>query len=84
MILELIGTVGFPIAAVIALYWFILRIYKRSESREDELREEIRENQEINRESIKTLALYAERLDMIQTDVEAIKEDIVIITEKIS
>lgn len=83
LIVELISTVGFPIALVLALIWFIYQIYKQSEKREDELREEIKENQAINAEAIKTLALYAERLDVIQNDVEEIKTDIVIITEKI-
>lgn len=83
VMLELISAVGFPIAAVIALCWFIYRIYKASEKREEELRKEIKENQAINAEAIKTLALYAERLDVIQTDIEVIKDDIVEITKKI-
>ena len=81
-IIELISTLGFPIACVIAMAFFIYKIYKRSETREDELRNEIRENQAINAEAIKTLALYAERLDTIQNDVETIKEDIAIIMTK--
>lgn len=83
-LIELISTVGFPIVCVIALGWFIWNIYKRSEKREDELRQEIKENQEINANAIKTLALYAERLDTIQSDIEAIKDDIVILTDKVS
>lgn len=73
----LIGTLGFPIVAVIALGWFIWRIYKRSEQREDELRQELKENREINREAIKTIALYAERLEVIERDVNEIKEHVV-------
>lgn len=82
LIVELISTVGFPIACVLALGLFIWRIYKASEAREAELRIEIKENQAINAEAIKTLALYAERLDVIQTDIEEIKEDIIILTDK--
>lgn len=81
---SLISTLGFPIACVIALGLFIWHIYKRSEKREDDLRQEIKENQSINAEAIKTLALYAERLDVIQTDIEVIKDDIIIISEKVS
>ena len=73
IILELIGTVGFPIAAVIALCWFIYKIYKASEKREEALRTEIQENRAINAEAIKTLALYAERLGNIESDVKEIK-----------
>ena len=82
LILELIASVGFPIAACLVLGWFIFKIYKKSEEREGELRQEIKENQEINKEAIKTLALYAERIGVIETDVREIKQDIVILTER--
>lgn len=84
VIVELITTVGFPIAICLGLFWFIFQIYKKSEKREDDLRAEIKENQEINKSAIKTLTLYAERLDTIQTDVEEIKKDIIIISDKVS
>lgn len=74
VILELIGTVGFPIVAVIVLCWFIYKIYKASEKREETLRTEIQENRAINAEAIKTLALYAERLGNIESDVKEIKD----------
>ncbi len=82
LILEIIATVGFPIAACLILGWFIWRIYKKSEDREADLRQEIKENQEINKEAIRTLALYAERLGVIEGDVREIKQDIVILTER--
>lgn len=91
VIMSMIATVGFPIAACLLLGWFIWNIYKQSEKREADLRKEIKENQEINKEAIKTLALYAERLGVIetnmgaiQTDVTEIKEDIMILTERVS
>lgn len=74
MILEIIGTLGFPIAVCIALGWFIYKIYKASEKREEVLRGEIQENRAINAEAIKTLALYAERLGNIESDVKEIKD----------
>lgn len=82
LILELIASVGFPIAVCIILGWFIYKIYKKSEDREADLRQEIKENQEINKEAIRTLALYAERLGVIEGDVREIKQDIVILTER--
>ena len=74
VILEIIGTLGFPIAVCIALGWFIYKIYKASEKREAILRTEIKESQSINAEAIKTLALYAERLGNIESDVKEIKD----------
>ena len=81
---ELISTLGFPIACVIALGWFVFKIYKASEKREEELRQEIKENQEINRRAIETLSFYAERLDSIQGDIKTIKEDIIVLTDRAS
>lgn len=84
MIVELITTVGFPITIVIVLGVFIWHIYKRSEQREDELRKEITENQSINKEAIKTLALYAERLGVIEEDIKEVKQDVMLITERVN
>lgn len=73
LFVELIGTVGFPIAVAIAMGAFIYKIYKKSEEREDALREEIKENREINAKAVSTLALYAERLGVVEQDVKEIK-----------
>lgn len=82
LIVEIIATVGFPIAACLILGWFIWKIYKQSEKREEALRQEINEGREINKEAIRTLALYAERLGVIENDVREIKTDILILTER--
>lgn len=84
-IVELIPTVGFPIACVIAMAAFIFYVYKRMEvntkEREDILYNEIKENREINKKAIDTIAHYAEKLDVIQNDVNDIKTDITVITK---
>ena len=82
VITNLITTLGFPIAVCLLLFWYVWQVYKKSEKREDELRAEIRENQEANREIVKVLATYAEKLDVIQDDVEQIKHDINTINSK--
>lgn len=97
-IVELIPTVGFPIVCVIAMGCFIFYVYKRqaeenkaniqliqstSKEREDKLYNEIKENREINAKAIETIAKYAEKLDIIQSDVNEIKTDITILTERI-
>lgn len=73
MMTELIASLGFPIAAVIAMGLFIFKIYKKSEEREAVLMEEIKESRAVNAEAIKTIASYAEKLDVIQKDVAEIK-----------
>jgi chromosome segregation ATPase len=82
MIVEIISSVGFPIAAVIAMGLFILKIYKSSEAREATLMEEIKENRRINADAIATIGHYAERLDSIQEDIKEIKTDITAIKAK--
>ena len=85
-IIELISTVGFPIAIVIVLGFFIFKIYndttKDSKEREAKLYTEIAENRKINEKAIETIALYADKLDTIQEDVAEIKKDIIILTNK--
>lgn len=80
---ELITNVGFPIACVIAMGWFIFKIYTQSIKREDELREEIKENREINGKFAEIINRYSLELGEIKNDVKEIKEDITVITEKI-
>lgn len=83
LIIEIITTLGFPIACVIAMGIFIWKIYKRSEVREDVLREEIAENRVVNARAIETISLYAERLTHIEDNINEIKTDIVVIKDKI-
>lgn len=87
-LIELIPTLGFPIVCVIALAAFVYLIYKNTtadgKAREERLYAEIAKNREINAQAIQTIALYAEKLDVIQRDVNEIKEDIIIITDKIT
>lgn len=71
---ELIGTLGFPIALVLAMGFFIWTIYKQSVTREEKLMQELAENRAINKQAIETLALYNERLTNIETDVRDIKD----------
>lgn len=83
MFLELIGTIGFPIACVLALGIFVYKLWQQSVEREKTLMTEIAENRLVNEKAIETIAHYADRLDAIQADIGEIKNDIVIITTKI-
>jgi F0F1-type ATP synthase membrane subunit b/b' len=80
---ELITTVGFPIACVIAMGWFIYKIYQKSIDRENELRDEIKENQKINSKFAEIINRYSLELGEIKEDVKEIKEDLIVISEKI-
>ena len=91
---EIISTIGFPIASAIAMAAFIFHIYKqttkenaenmekvqaRCKEREDKLYTELAKSQEVNSKAIATIAHYAEKLDVIQKDISDIKTDITII-----
>ena len=82
LITDLIATLGFPIACVIALGFFVWKIYKRSEVREDSLMASIGECRAINAQAIETIAHYAEKLDTIQSDIQVIKADVNVIMNK--
>lgn len=79
---ELIAALGFPIVASLLLGWFIWKIYKRSELREDALRAQIIDSQKVNAEAIHTIALYAERLGVIEEDLKEVKHDVNLLIHK--
>ena len=82
-ITQLIGTLGFPIVCVIALGFFVYKLWQQSAKREEKLMSEITENRLVNEKAIETIALYADRLTHIENNVEAIKNDVVAIKDKI-
>ena len=83
MIMEIITTLGFPIACVLALGYFVYKIYTQSVKREEKLMEEIALNREVNAKAIATITLYAERLTHIENDISSIKTDVGDIKQKI-
>ena len=83
LITELIATLGFPIVLVIAMGWFIFKLWKQSAEREEKLMQEIAENRIVNAKAIETIAQFGERFTRIEGDVAEIKSDIVLIKDKI-
>ena len=81
-IVDLIGTVGLPVALVIAMGWFIYKIYKKSEQREDAMRTQIVECQKVNAQAIETITLYTERLTSIETGIKEVKQDVNLLLHK--
>ena len=81
-ITELIGSFGFPIAMVLALGYFVYKLWLQSVDRENKLMAEITENRLVNEKAIETIAQFAERFTHIENDVELIKNDISSIKEK--
>ncbi|MGM9543609.1 MAG: hypothetical protein ACI3T9_01365 [Romboutsia timonensis] len=96
-ITELITNVGFPIACVIALAWFIFytiqktneankenmkQVQERCNEREDKLYAEIKETREVNAKAIETIARYSEKLEDMQQDIKEIKTDVTTLIAK--
>ena len=84
MITELITSLGFPIALVIAMGFFIYKLWQQSDAREQKLMGELAECRVINSKAIETIGLYAERLTHIESNIDVIKEDLVEIKEKMA
>ena len=79
MVTELISTLGFPIALVIGMSYFIWQLWKQSVVREEKLMSELTECRVVNSQAISTIAQYADKLDSIQKDVTEIKSDMNVI-----
>lgn len=93
-VMQLISTVGFPIACAVGMAWFIYQIFlkttaqsesnmervqARCKEREEKLYQEIEKNRKVNEKAIETIAQYASRLETIQNDISEIKTDITVI-----
>lgn len=74
VILEMIGTVGFPIACVLALGIFVYKLWQQSVEREKLLMTEITENRLINQQFAAIIGEYKVTLSDIQADVKDIKD----------
>lgn len=84
VITELIASLGLPIALVIAMGVFIFKLWQQSVEREKTLMMEITENRKVNEKAIETIALYAERLTHIETDITDIKGDVGLIKQNLN
>ena len=73
-LLEIIGTLGFPIACVIALGVFVFKLWQQSVVREEKLMGEITENRVVNAKFAEIIAKYDITLDEIKADVKEIKD----------
>lgn len=71
---EAITTLGFPIVCVIALGFFVYKLWQQSVLREEKLMNEIAENRLINRQFAEIIAGYEVTLGEIKTDVKDIKD----------
>lgn len=76
-IIELIGTVGFPIACVLALGIFVYKLWQQSVTRETLLMNEITANREINKQFATIIAQHSVQLEEIKDDVREIKQQII-------
>ena len=83
VIVELIGTLGFPIVCVLALGIFVYQLWKQSAEREKTLMAEIAENRLVNQKAIETISQYAERLNHIEDNLTEVKSDVVYIKDRI-
>ena len=74
LLVELISTLGFPIACVLALGIFVFKLWKQSVEREKTLMGEITENRLVNQKFAEIIAKYEIEISEIKTDVKDIKE----------
>ena len=84
---QVISTVGFPIACVLGLGWFILTIYKNwtaeNQKREDKLYEVLTTSHANNERLVEVNQEFVKVLETYKTDITDIKHDIADIKEKL-
>lgn len=66
---EVLQEFGINIAMMVAMAFFIYKLWQQSKEREDKL-------MEVNAQAIDTLAKYADRLTVIEQDLQVIKDDV--------
>jgi hypothetical protein len=71
--IEVIQTLGFPIAVCVACGLFIYKLWQQSVEREKVLMEEISENRKINQQFAEIIGQYEITLGEIRTDIHDIK-----------
>lgn len=71
---EAIATLGFPIVCVIALGFFVYKLWQQSVKREEILMNEITENRVINQKFAEIIGQYEITLGEIKNDVKDIKD----------
>lgn len=81
---ELISSLGFPITVCLALGIFVYKLWQQSVVREEKLMTEITENRLVNEKAVETIAKFAERFSHIEGDVAEIKNDVILIKDKIN
>ena len=73
-LIELIPTLGFPIVMVIALGFFVYKLWQQSVAREEKLLEEITENRLVNTKFAEIIGQYEVTLGEIRNDAKDIKD----------
>ena len=73
-LIELIPTLGFPIVMVIALGFFVYKLWQQSVKREEVLMAEITENRIVNTKFAEIIGQYEITLGEIRSDVKDIKD----------
>jgi len=76
-ITTIIQNLGFPIACVVACGWFIYKLWDQQTADKEKLYIELEKSREATTKAIETIQIYADKLDVIQSDVKEIKERVV-------
>ena len=74
LVLKILTEFGLPVLMVLAMGWFIYKLWQQSKEREDKL-------METNNKAIETITICTDRLTAIETDIKEIKQDVSLIKE---
>lgn len=69
LVIKILTEFGLPVLLVLAMAWFIYKLWQQSKEREDKL-------METNNKAIETITICTDRLTAIETDIKEIKQDV--------
>lgn len=82
IITDLITNLGLPVALIVAMGFFIYKLWQESVKREGKLYDELAACRTVNEKAIETISRYADKLDTMEQDIKVIKEDVLILTDR--
>jgi len=74
--MTIIQNFGFPVACVVVCAAFINKLWEQQTADKERMYEELEKSREATSKAIDTIKTYADKLEIIQTDVEEIKSKV--------
>jgi hypothetical protein len=72
----LMATLGVPTAVMVACGWFVWKLWQQQVANQEKLYTELAACRQVNQQAIETIAIYAQKLDDLHSDIKAVKQKV--------